>query len=205
MRTALIVLSSIFTIAATLPYMVEIVRGVAKPRIASWFTWTAIQAIGAAASFTDHQIPAAVYTLFCSLECAAIVVLGLKHGDRKFERLDIICLAGALIGLVALALLKSPSIAVVVSVITDFLGAIPTVKHAWLQPREETWSTYALFGIGSAITLFIANFHVLTAITYPLYLLLFDTLATTLILTSPYRTLINQPTVGDETPTKEGI
>jgi hypothetical protein len=203
MRTVLIILSSIFTIAATVPYMVEIARGKAKPRVASWFTWTAIQAIGAAAAFSDHQIPAAVYTLFCSLECGAIVVLGLKRGDHTFEKLDIFCLAGAVAGLLTLALLKSPALAVLVSVATDFLGAVPTVKHSWLRPREETWSTYALFGVGSAITLLIANFHILTAIAYPLYLLLFDTLVTVLILTSPHRKLVGWPKTGAKTPTIE--
>ena len=193
MYSILIVLSSLFTIAATVPYMVEIVQGKAKPRVASWFTWTAIQAIGAIAAFSAHQTPAAIYTLFCALECGAIVVLGIKHGDKKFETLDIVCLSGAIVGLFSLAFLKAPSLAIIVLVATDFLGAIPTLKHAWLKPHEETWVTYALFGIGSGITLLIADFHILTAIAYPMYLLLFDSTVTCIILLSPHRTLIERP------------
>ncbi len=189
MRAAFIILSSIFTIAATIPYMIDVIRGSAKPRLASWFTWTAIQAIGAFAAFNNHQIPAAIYTLFCSLECGAIVVLGAKHGDRTFERLDYFCFMGTLIGLVALVFLKSPSLAVLVSITTDFLGGVLTIKHAWFKPQEETYITYVLFGIGSALTLLIANFKVTTAIAYPLYLLTFDLIVTVLILASPYRKL----------------
>jgi hypothetical protein len=134
------------------------------------------------------------------------VVLGLKNGDRKFERLDIICLIGAFIGLLVLVIIKSPSLAVIVSIVTDFLGAIPTLKHAWFKPREETWITYAMFEIGSAITLLIADFHFLTAVAYPMYLLVFDSLVTGIILTSPHQRLLESHGVdhNSQNNTKEG-
>jgi len=187
MRTLIIVLSNALTIAATLPYLVEIVKGKTKPRLASWFTWSAIVAIGAAASFAQHQIPAAIYSLCCSLECAAVVVLGLKHGDRQLEKLDIVSLAGVTVGLVSLMALKSPTLTVFITILTDSVGAIPTIKHSWVRPWEETWSAYVLYALGSGTTLLVANFHVFTAIAYPLYLLIQEVLLVGIILLSPHR------------------
>jgi hypothetical protein len=187
MRIFLIVLSGAFVVVSALPYLQDTARGKTKPRLASWFIWAAIQTVGAAASFTQHQIPAAIFTLVCSLECVAIVVLGFKRGDRHLELLDIICVVGASAGLVALILVRAPILALVIALITDFLGSIPTFKHSWLHPGEETWSTYLLEGIGSGITLFIANLHVFTAIGYPLYLFICNMGFTVIILVRSHR------------------
>lgn len=174
MRVVLIILSSAVTVVAALPYLRETVNGQTKPRIASWFVWGSITIVGVAASFTQHQIPAGIYALFCALECFAIVAFGFRYGDRHLERLDILCLVGASAGLLCLVLVKAPVLALLIALLTDFLGAIPTIKHAWLHPQEETPSTYVLNAIGSGITLLVANFHVFTAIGYPLYLFLLD-------------------------------
>jgi hypothetical protein len=183
-----VVISSAFTVAASVPYMVAILRRTAKPRISSWSIWTAAQVIGACSAY--HQIPAALYVGFCAVECAAIAVLGFRYGDRSFDRLDVICALTASSGLVLLVIVRAPASAVLVSVLTDFLAYVPTVKHAWYKPFEETWITYFLFGIGSGVVLLISNLHVLTAIAYPVYLLLCDTAVSGIILTSPHRQAI---------------
>jgi hypothetical protein len=188
MRSLLILLSGGFTIAATVPYVREIVQRKTKPRIVSWFTWSAILCIGAYASFAQHQIPAAVYTLFCAFECFAVVLLGLRYGDRQLEKMDLLSLAGGLIGLAMLIIYKSPVLAVLVSIGTDFIGAIPTIRHSWESPDEETWSAFLLYGIGSGITLLLANFHVITAIAYPIYLLILDGALTCIVIWSPHHT-----------------
>ena len=56
MKAAVTVLSSALTAAAALPYILDIVRGRAKPRIASWSIWAVVQAIGAASAFTAWQL-----------------------------------------------------------------------------------------------------------------------------------------------------
>jgi hypothetical protein len=187
MRTILISLSCILTIIATFPYILEIVRGKTKPQVVSWFTWAAILAIGAEASLAQHQIPATVYSLSCSLECALIVVLGWKYGERHFTKLDAVSMCGAIVGLLTLILLKSPPLAVTTAIITDLLGALPTIKHCWEQPQEESWHSYALYGLGSGFALLAANFGVFTAIAYPIYLFGLDTALTVIVLGSPHR------------------
>lgn len=174
MRIAFILVSSGLTIAAAIPYILEIIKGSTKPRIVSWFTWTAILLIGTYASFSQHQIPAAVYTFICALGCLAVVILGFKFGDKQFEKLDIVSFIGVLAGLVVLIVYKNPTLAIFASISTDLVGTIPTLKHAWLHPEEETWSAYLLYAIGSGLTLWVANFHILSAVAYPIYLFIVD-------------------------------
>lgn len=96
-------------------------------------------------------------------------------------------------------LLESPAVAAVVIVVTDFLGAIPTFRHSWLRPYEETWLAFALSGLSGAVTLLAANFGVLTAIVYPLYILVANLIIVILLLLlSPHRARPNDqpcPTV----------
>ena len=182
MTGILIVLSSVVTIVAAVPYIIAIIGGRTKPRVVSWFTWTLITAIAAAASFADGQYPAAILSLCAAIETGLVVVLGLKHGDRKFERIDVICQAGALVGVALWLLLDSPAIAVAASVLIDLIGCIPTVLHSWRRPYEETWLTFLLSGIGGGLTLAVVGSWEVTAVAYPLYILLINLVMAAIIL-----------------------
>lgn len=193
MRTLLITLSGLLTVAAAIPYVVEIIRGKAKPRIVSWFTWSVLTGIACVASFVDGQVPSGILMLAAALETILVVILGLKHGDRTFERLDAYCLAGAAVGLVLWLVFNSPTIAVLASVTIDLIGAIPTIKHSWEKPHEETWITYSLSAAGGGITVLLAESWAATAVAYPIYILLINIIMTFCILGSPHRRLAGEP------------
>jgi len=191
-KDALTVLASALTAAAALPYIIDIVRGRARPRIASWGIWAVAQAVGAVSGFAAWQLPAACYTLFCAAGCAAVVVLGWRHGSREFGRLDAVCVTLAAEGVALLALatampeLLPMSVAVAVSVATDFLAYLPTFRHAWLKPSEEPWLPYAMFGAAAALVLMVGDFRVLAAVIYPTYLFAADAAMVVMILASPH-------------------
>jgi hypothetical protein len=192
-KAAVTVLSSALTAAAALPYILDIVRGRARPRIASWGIWTVVQAIGAASAFTAWQLPGACYTLLCAAGCAAVVFLGWRHGSREFGRLDAVCVTLAAEGVALLAVaswmpwLMPMSWAIAVSVATDFLAYLPTFHHAWRRPGEEPWLPYAMFGVAAALVLFVADFRVLAGVIYPAYLFAADAAMVIMILASPHR------------------
>jgi hypothetical protein len=181
MTNIIIILSSIVTLASAVPYIIEIVRGKTKPRVVSWFTWTLITAIAAAASYVDGKYPAAILSLCAVIETLSIVILGLKYGDRKFDRLDIVCQVGALVGLGLWLLLKSPAIAVLAMIAIDLIGCVPTIAHAWKRPNEETWLTFLLAGIGGGLTLAVVGAWTVTSMGYPLYILVINIIITLII------------------------
>lgn len=173
MRTTFIVISSILTIASALPYIIDVLKGKTKPRIVSWFIWSVLTGIATAASFVDHQYASAILTFCASIETLSIVILGfIKSGDRTLEKFDAYCLAGAVVGLALWLFLGSPSIAVLASVIIDMVGAAPTVKHIWQKPYEETWLTFMLASVGALFTVLAAKDTRITAIAYPVYIVL---------------------------------
>jgi len=191
-KTALTVLGSALTAAAALPYLLDIVHGRARPRIASWGIWAVVQAVGAASGFAAWQLPGACYTLLCAVGCAAVVILGWRHGSREFGRLDAVCVTLAAEGVALLAVAAAmPRIipvswAVAVSAGTDFLAYLPTFRHAWLRPGEEPWVPYALFGAAAGLILAVADFRILAGVIYPTYLFAADAAMVVMILASPH-------------------
>jgi hypothetical protein len=112
----------------------------------------------------------------------AVVVLGLKYGDKEFELLDIACQVAALVGLVLWFIFNSPAIAVIAAIVIDLVGALPTIKHAWQKPAEETWITFMLSGTGAFFAVMAATSTKITAIAGPIYLVAFNFLITGVLL-----------------------
>ena len=190
--TAVTVLGSALTAAAALPYILDIARGRAQPRIASWSIWTVVQAIGTASAFSAGQLPTACYTLLCAAGCAAVVILGWRYGSREFGRLDAVCVTLAAEGVALLAVATwvpgfiPVSWAVAVSVATDFLAYLPTFHHAWRRPKEEPWVPYAMFGAAAALVLLVTDYRVLVGVIYPTYLFAADAAMVIMIVASPH-------------------
>lgn len=182
MTTIFIIISSILTVAAVIPYIRDILRRKTKPRVVSWFTWSLLGGISAAASFAAHQYPAAILSTFSGIECLTIVILGFKNGDKHFELFDVGCQIGAFVGLILWWIYNSPAIAIVAAILIDFIAGLPTLRHAWRRPNEETWTTYALSGLGAAFTLAAVNDYMITSAANPIYLVLINATFTAVIL-----------------------
>jgi hypothetical protein len=187
MDAILVTLGSVITIAAIIPYLVQVVRRKTKPRIVSWFTWSLLTGIASAASFTDGQIATGLLMLAATIEVLSVVVFGFKYGDRTFDRTDIICQIAAFVGLALWLAFNSPAVAVVATVTIDLIAAIPTLKHSWLKPHEETWITFVLSALGGAPTLLVIAEWSITSATYPVYIVIVNSLMAAVILASPHR------------------
>jgi hypothetical protein len=193
MDALLISLSGVLTIAAAVPYIVQIMRGKVKPRIVSWFTWSLLTGIACAAAFSDGQIANGILMLCATIEVLIVAILGFRIGDRKFDRLDIFCQAAAVAGLVLWLVFNSPAVAILAAVTIDLIGAIPTFKHSWLRPYEEAWITYSMSGLGALCTMLVITDWQITSVAYPIYLVLANALITALIVLSPRRKLAGEP------------
>jgi hypothetical protein len=169
-KDILVILSCLLTITAVIPYLVEVVSKKTKPRIVSWLVWTIITSIAAVAALIDHQWSTAILLFSAAIETMAVVLLGWENGDKKIDRLDIICFIGAMIGIILWVVFNSPAIAVIATIIADLIGGIPTLVHSWKSPNEETWITYALSLLGATCTLLVLSSWVITSFAYPLYL-----------------------------------
>lgn len=163
-------LSTICLVLGIIPYLRDVVRQKTKPRIVSWFNWGLLTGIATAAAIQDGQYPSAVLTLTSTIAVFLVVFLGLKHGDRKFEAFDILCQAGAIAGLLCWIIFNSPLFAILITVTIDFIACLPTLKHAWQKPHEETTVAF-VGGVGGGIfSLLAIENPQFSGLVYPVYL-----------------------------------
>lgn len=152
---------------ATLPYIIDIIKGKTKPNIITWLTWSILLGIGAAALFSAKEINAGLLLVgdFCAT--FAVVIFGLRHGTAKLDRFDIFCQIGAVIGLLLWLIFNSPLMAILATIVIDLIGTIPTLRHSWSYPEEETPITFLLGVIATILTLFSLKTYSISAWVYP--------------------------------------
>lgn len=187
MKDALLILSGILTIGSVVPYIRDIRKGKTKPNLVSWITWTLLTGMATAAIISTGDYRAAFFTGSAALATGAVVILGLKHGYVKYTRFDIICQIAAIVGLILWQAFDSPLIAVVASVIIDLVGALPTFRHSWLKPYEETWAAFALASVAAIIAFFALDSYSWTSVLYPFYIIFVNILMTATILISRHK------------------
>ena len=174
MKTFLLILSVLITVTSAIPYILDILKGTTRPNIASWITWTLLTLVATVAEIVAGEYVTAMFTSAAALETLLVVILGLKYGYAKYSRFDAICQIGALSGFVFWFLFNSPAAAVIAVVTIDLVGALPTVRHSWLKPEEETWLTFAMAGIGGLLAIFALKTYNWTSLTYAVYIVLIN-------------------------------
>lgn len=177
----LIIISSILTASAVVPYIVNIFRGKTKPRISSWIIWSVLSAVIGVAALSEGQYPTAILSLASSISSILVVIFSWENGDRQIGHFDIICLIGAISGIILWAIFSSPTIAVLAIIVTSIIGGVPTIIHSWNRPCEETELTYAMYLVGSICTLLtIADWRI-TSFVYPVYLVVMNAVFVSII------------------------
>jgi hypothetical protein len=172
MQNILPIIGSLVAASGTVPYVIATIKKQTKPRLVTWFTWFLLTTLASAAAFSDHQFAAGFFALLGALSTGAAALAGLRYGERDFTKLDIGCVFGVAAGFALWLIFKDAAIGVWAAIIIDFIGLVPTLRHAWVAPQEETALTYALVGIGGALTvaaILIAGHITVTSIGYPLY------------------------------------
>lgn len=176
MRTILGWLAPLLSMLSVVPYLIDIIKQKTKPNIVSWITWASLTGVATAAAFAADEPKSAFLTLGSTIGSFAVVVLGLKYGIAKFSRFDALCQAGAIIGLILWLVFNSPLIAIIAAVTIDFIAVLPTLRHSWLEPGEETWQTFAICVVASIFTVIAITDYSVEGLLYPAYLLIANAL-----------------------------
>lgn len=171
MNNMLTLIGAAIVILSGVPYIIDIIRKKTRPNIVSWFTWTLLISIGAFAALAAGETKTAIITFGDAIQVGLVLLLGLRFGYAKYSFFDGVCQVAAIIGLVLWLLFDSPTIAIIATISIDLIAALPTYRHSWLEPSEETWQTYFISSIGACVGLLsLTNFSV-DSLAYPLYLL----------------------------------
>ncbi len=169
------IVAGLIAIFAIIPYILDTVRGKTKPNVVSWFTWTLLLGVATAGAFASDEPRTAFLSLGDFIGTGITLLVGIKYGFAKFSLFDGLCQFAIIAGLVLWLIFDSPAIAILAAIIIDTFAALPTLRHAWLKPNEETWQTFAILTFASCLTLLTLTSITFAGIAFPLYLLIINT------------------------------
>jgi len=148
------ILAGLLMIAAYVPMILAVVHKKTSPNRASWLIWWIVSMV-IYFSYDAAGGGAAVWVpLSYSIGSATIFILSLVwHGEGGWTRTDKRCLQATTISLVLWWLFNSPSVALLMNIVIDALGAIPTIRKVYARPESEDPLAWRLFLAGSLINL----------------------------------------------------
>lgn len=200
MISALVTIGALISAAGSVPYILAVIRGTARPRLVSWGVWAVLAGVMTVSAFIEGAMASAVMTAITFIACATVTILGWQRRTGGINRVDMVCLVGAVLGIASLAIFKSPLIALAVSVAVDIIAFIPTLVHAWTSPYEESLTCFALSALGGtlAVLAVLAGEISVVALLYPVYSMVFNGLAALLIVSGRSKSLLGQQYYSEE-------
>lgn len=188
-------ISSLIGIACFIPYVRDIFRNTTKPHSYTWFIWTVLQAIAAAAMWSGGAGVAIASSVIGAVLCGFIFLLSLKRGFKGVTRFDTVCLFGALVALVAYLFFHDPLVSIIFATLTDIIGFLPTFRKAYREPRTETASTHLLSAASGMFAIAaIANFTLTTSL-YLFAVTVMDASCGLFVLSQTAKTKVTSPPV----------
>lgn len=149
LQNALTVVAGILFFAGFVPYILAILRGETKPAKASWIIWGSLDTIALAAMYAkgalNGQIVGAV------LGAWVIVALAMRYGTPGWKKLDIVCLGGAVLGIVLWQTFNDPLLGIITSQVVTLIGALPTWRSAWQDPSKEDKLAWTIFWLSCVV------------------------------------------------------
>ena len=200
MISALVTMGALISAAGSVPYILAVIRGTARPRLVSWGVWAVLAGVMTVSAFIEGAMASVAMTAITFIACATVTILGWQRRTGGINRVDMVCLVGAVLGIASLAIFKSPLIALAVSVAVDIIAFIPTLMHAWTSPYEESLTCFALSALGGtlAVLAVLVGEISVVALLYPVYSMVFNGLAALLIMSGRSKSLLGQQYYSEE-------
>lgn len=163
------------------PYLKDVLSGKTKPHAFTWLIWGTLTLVAFLGQISGNAGPGAWPSGVSVVLCFSIFILSLRSGTREFAKLDFVMLAGAALALFFWFFIKQPLFSLILVVLTDILGFVPTIRKSWSRPHEETASAYLLNAVKHYISLYALRQYSPLTMLYPAYLLVANTLFVSLL------------------------
>lgn len=155
-------------------YWLSTLRGQTKPNRVTWFLWAVIPAIALSAQLSQGVRWQAVITFTAGFNPTVILLASFVNQKSywKITRLDVACGLIALLAIVLWRLSGNGNLAILLSILADFLGGIPTLIKAYKWPETENHQLFVFGAANAVITLLTIKHWRLSEYGFALYVLL---------------------------------
>jgi hypothetical protein len=168
------VVAGILQLAATAPYLRDILRGSTKPQRATWLIWTTLSLVVFASQWASGATWSLALTAGQAVSCAAVFALAMRRGVGGVSPLELALLGLAALGVVGWLLAGDPIVATCSVVAADLIAVGLMLPKTYRQPGSETLATYAIGIVSTVFALLAVNSTAPSLLIYPLYILVAD-------------------------------
>ncbi len=174
----IVLIGAAASIFAALAYIRSMFRGQTKPNRVTWLMWCVAPFVATAASVSAGARWAAVPIFVSGFGPFLIFTASFfnKKAYWKHTSFDYACGVLSGIALVLWYLTSNPNLAIIFSMISDAVAAVPTLIKAWHNPETESAWPY-LIGIFTPMTSFlVATAWTFSELAFPSYLIVINVL-----------------------------
>jgi hypothetical protein len=149
-------LGALLSLAGSVDYAVQTVRGRTTPNRVTWFMWGTAPIIGFFAQLDEGVGLPSVMTLAIGVGPAVIFVASFFNpaGYWRLTWFDFACGVVSVAALVVWLSLDNPTLAIFFAILADLMGGIPTLRKAWIAPDTEHPSVFLWSAANGVVTLF---------------------------------------------------
>ncbi len=183
--------------------MKGILKDGTQPRMASWAAWLTANTVFAVVAFHEGAYLAAGINAISAMTNAMVIILSLKQrvSMRPGDAIDWSCLiASVLCVVVTVAVPQNKTLGALFAVMANIVATIPTLRHAWTKPHEETWQMFAanvFAGSSSMIGIIIASGFDFTSVAGPLMMIIGNTSMVMITVGRTWATRVEEEVVSD--------
>lgn len=168
-----IYVGAIFSLIGQISYISDTLKGRVKPNRVTWFLWAVIPAIALLAEIKQGVGLPVLMTFMVGFGPLLIFLASFinKKAYWKISVLDIICGLISILGVVLWQIVGSGNLAILFSIIADFVAGIPTMVKSYHAPESENYMPFLFSAINALLTLLALKVWNFAHYAFPLYIL----------------------------------
>lgn len=150
-----VIVGAIISFLGGLSYLIDTLKGKAKPNKVTWFVWTLAPLIAFFATIQQGVGIQSLLTFMVGFNPLLIFIASFvnKKAYWKITKPDLICGALAIVGLLLWQVTNIGNLAILFSILADGIAGIPTIIKSYKEPETENPNVFLGSGIAAFITL----------------------------------------------------
>ena len=178
-----VIIGAIFSIFGTATYLIDTLKGKAKPNKVTWALWALAPMIAFGAEISQGVGLKSLMTFMVGFGPLLVFIASFvnKKAYWKLHKLDLVCGGLSILGLLLWMITRVGNIAIFFSVLADGLASVPTITKSWRFPQTESSTIFLLSGINATITLLTIDVWNFQHYAFPVYILAINALLFVLI------------------------
>ena len=178
-----VILGALLSLIGGLSYVIDTIKGKAKPNRVTWFIWALAPLIAFSAEINQGVGLQSLLTFSMGFIPLLVFLASFLNKNAHWDlgRLDLVCGGLALLGVVLWRVTNVGDLAILLSIAADAIAAIPTVIKAYRDPSSENYKMFFYGAINAAITLLVIKQWNIAYFGFPVYIFALYTLLTFLV------------------------